>query len=84
MAQLNGKHTIFGQCDAHTVLLVSSIARVERNSEDKPTIPVVVNNGNDCEGRAAAAAGSAGGRKMWCLRELRRSVTRQPWRTPKL
>ena len=41
--QLNGKHTIFGQCDAHSVLLVSSIARVERNSEDKPLTPVIVN-----------------------------------------
>jgi peptidyl-prolyl cis-trans isomerase A (cyclophilin A) len=40
---LNGKHTIFGQCDAHTVLLVASIARVERNSDDKPITPVVVN-----------------------------------------
>jgi peptidyl-prolyl cis-trans isomerase A (cyclophilin A) len=41
--QLNGKHTIFGQCDAHTVLLVASIARVARNSDDKPTTPVVIN-----------------------------------------
>jgi peptidyl-prolyl cis-trans isomerase A (cyclophilin A) len=41
--QLNGKHTIFGQCDAHSVLLVASIARVERNSEDKPLTPVVIN-----------------------------------------
>jgi len=41
--QLNGKHTIFGQCDAHTVLLVSSIARVERDSSDKPLTPVVIN-----------------------------------------
>jgi len=40
---LNGKHTIFGQCDAHTVLLVASIARVERNAEDKPLTPVVMN-----------------------------------------
>jgi peptidyl-prolyl cis-trans isomerase A (cyclophilin A) len=40
--QLNGKHTIFGQCDAHSVLLVASIARVERNSEDKPLAPVVI------------------------------------------
>ncbi|HEY4354171.1 MAG TPA: peptidylprolyl isomerase [Acidobacteriaceae bacterium] len=40
---LNGKHTIFGQCDEHSVLLVATIARVERNSEDKPTTPVVVN-----------------------------------------
>ncbi len=29
--ELNGKHTIFGQCDAHSVLLVASIARVERS-----------------------------------------------------
>ena len=41
--QLNGKHTIFGQCDAHSVLIVASIARVERNSQDKPVTPVVVN-----------------------------------------
>lgn len=41
--ELNGKHTIFGQCDAHSVLIVASIARVERNSEDKPNTPVVVN-----------------------------------------
>jgi peptidyl-prolyl cis-trans isomerase A (cyclophilin A) len=40
---LNGKHTIFGQCDPHSVLLVSSIARVERNSDDKPFTPVVIN-----------------------------------------
>jgi peptidyl-prolyl cis-trans isomerase A (cyclophilin A) len=41
--QLNGKHTIFGLCDAHSVLLVSSIARVERNSSDKPLTPVLIN-----------------------------------------
>src|SRR3984957_18758937 len=41
--QLNGKHTIIGLCDAHSVLLVASIARVERNSEDKPITPVVIN-----------------------------------------
>ena len=40
---LNGKHTIFGQCDSHSVLLVASIARVERNAEDKPLTPVVMN-----------------------------------------
>jgi peptidyl-prolyl cis-trans isomerase A (cyclophilin A) len=40
--QLNGKHTIFGQCDAHSVLLVASIARVERNASDKPLTPVVI------------------------------------------
>jgi peptidyl-prolyl cis-trans isomerase A (cyclophilin A) len=41
--ELNGKHTIFGQCDAHSVLLVASIARVARSSEDKPDVPVVIN-----------------------------------------
>jgi peptidyl-prolyl cis-trans isomerase A (cyclophilin A) len=41
--QLNGKHTIFGQCDTHTVLLVASIAHVERNSDDKPVTPILIN-----------------------------------------
>ncbi len=41
--ELNGKHTIFGQCDAHSVLIASSIARVERNPQDKPLVPVVLN-----------------------------------------
>lgn len=41
--ELDGKHTIFGQCDAHSVLLVASIARVERDSSDKPLTPVVIN-----------------------------------------
>jgi peptidyl-prolyl cis-trans isomerase A (cyclophilin A) len=41
--ELNGKHTIFGQCDAHSVLLVASIARVPRDQNDKPLIPVTVN-----------------------------------------
>jgi peptidyl-prolyl cis-trans isomerase A (cyclophilin A) len=40
---LNGKHTIFGQCDEHSVLLVASIARVDRDPNDKPTTPVVIN-----------------------------------------
>jgi peptidyl-prolyl cis-trans isomerase A (cyclophilin A) len=41
--QLNNKHTIFGQCDAHSILLVASIARVERSADDKPITPVVIN-----------------------------------------
>lgn len=40
--QLDGKHTIFGQCDAHSVDLVRSIARVDRNDSDKPQTPVVI------------------------------------------
>ena len=41
--ELTGKHTIFGQCDAHSVLLVASIARVERDPGDKPVTPVIIN-----------------------------------------
>lgn len=41
--ELNGKHTIFGQCDPHSVLVEASIARVDRNSDDKPITPVVIN-----------------------------------------
>jgi peptidyl-prolyl cis-trans isomerase A (cyclophilin A) len=40
--ELNGKHTIFGQCDAHSVLLAASIAHVERDASDKPLTPVVI------------------------------------------
>jgi peptidyl-prolyl cis-trans isomerase A (cyclophilin A) len=40
---LDGKHTIFGQCTPHTVLMVATIARVDRNSDDKPLTPVVLN-----------------------------------------
>ena len=40
--ELDGKHTIFGQCDAHSVLLVASIARVDRDDHDKPRTPIVV------------------------------------------
>jgi peptidyl-prolyl cis-trans isomerase A (cyclophilin A) len=43
VAELNGKYTIFGQCDAHSTLLAASIARVERNASDKPLTPVVMN-----------------------------------------
>lgn len=39
---LNGKHTIFGQCDDSSILVVKSIARVERDSNDKPIDPVIL------------------------------------------
>jgi peptidyl-prolyl cis-trans isomerase A (cyclophilin A) len=42
MAELDGKYTIFGQCDAHSTLLAASIARVDRDKNDKPTTPVVI------------------------------------------
>ncbi len=41
--ELNGKHTIFGQCDAQTISRVKAIARVERNATDKPITAVVIN-----------------------------------------
>ncbi|HEY0264719.1 MAG TPA: peptidylprolyl isomerase [Granulicella sp.] len=40
--ELNGKHTIFGQCDAHSVLIAASIARVQRDENDKPLSPVII------------------------------------------
>ena len=39
---LDGKYTIFGQCDPHTVLIVATIARVDRNSSDKPLAAVTL------------------------------------------
>ncbi|MGD0799553.1 MAG: peptidylprolyl isomerase [Acidobacteriaceae bacterium] len=39
---LDGRYTIFGQCDTHTVLITASIARVERDHNDKPTTPVLI------------------------------------------
>ncbi len=40
---LDGKYTIFGQCDPHTVLMAEGIALVDRDAQDKPLTPVVVN-----------------------------------------
>jgi peptidyl-prolyl cis-trans isomerase A (cyclophilin A) len=39
---LNQHYTIFGQCDESSVLVVKTIARVERDSKDKPVQPVVL------------------------------------------
>jgi len=41
--ELDGKYTIFGQCDDNSVALVAQIARVDRNSNDKPTTPIILN-----------------------------------------
>lgn len=40
--ELDGKYTIFGQCDSHSVLMVATISRVERTSQDKPLTPVIL------------------------------------------
>ena len=39
---LNQHYTIFGQCDDSSVLVVKTIARVERDSQDKPLQSVVL------------------------------------------
>jgi peptidyl-prolyl cis-trans isomerase A (cyclophilin A) len=39
---LNQHYTLFGQCDEASVAVVKAIARVERDSNDKPLTPVVL------------------------------------------
>lgn len=39
---LNGHYTLFGQCDDASVDVVKAIARVPRDSDDKPLSPVVL------------------------------------------
>ena len=39
---LNQHHTIFGQCDDPSIGVVKAIARVERDPNDKPVTPVVL------------------------------------------
>ena len=40
---LNQHYSLFGQCDESSVQVVAAIARVQRDSEDKPLTPVVLN-----------------------------------------
>jgi peptidyl-prolyl cis-trans isomerase A (cyclophilin A) len=44
VTELDGHYSIFGQCDAHSVVIAASIARVQRNASDKPLTPVVINH----------------------------------------
>jgi peptidyl-prolyl cis-trans isomerase A (cyclophilin A) len=39
---LNGHYTLFGQCDDASVDVVKAIARVQRDADDKPLAPVVL------------------------------------------
>jgi peptidyl-prolyl cis-trans isomerase A (cyclophilin A) len=39
---LNGHYTLFGQCDDASVDIVKAIARVPRDSDDKPLTPVLL------------------------------------------
>lgn len=43
-ASLNGGYTIFGQCDEASVTLVKKIARMGRDSNDRPNQPVKINH----------------------------------------
>jgi peptidyl-prolyl cis-trans isomerase A (cyclophilin A) len=40
---LDQRHTIFGQCDQPSISVVSSIAHVQRDADDKPLEPVTLN-----------------------------------------
>jgi peptidyl-prolyl cis-trans isomerase A (cyclophilin A) len=39
---LNQHYTLFGQCDDASVVVVKTIARVERDGNDKPLTPVIL------------------------------------------
>jgi peptidyl-prolyl cis-trans isomerase A (cyclophilin A) len=41
-ATLDGGYTLFGQCDDASVELVKKIARMPRNSNDRPNSPVKI------------------------------------------
>ena len=41
---LDQKYTIFGQCDPRSVIVVKTIARVDRDGRDKPVTPVFLKN----------------------------------------
>jgi peptidyl-prolyl cis-trans isomerase A (cyclophilin A) len=53
---LNGGYTIFGQCDDATVALVKQIARMGRDSNDRPYRPVKINHITIAKAGAAPAA----------------------------
>jgi|GEM_PF-1574625 len=42
VSRLDGNYTIFGQCDEASVKVVEAIARVPRDSHNKPDTPVVI------------------------------------------
>jgi peptidyl-prolyl cis-trans isomerase A (cyclophilin A) len=53
---LNGGYTIFGQCDEASVALVKQIARMGRDSNDRPYRPVKINHITIAKAGAAPAA----------------------------
>ena len=63
---LDGKYTIFGQCDEHTVLMVATIARVDRNSQDKPLTTGGYKQGLHCARGPGHATGPHAARCTRC------------------
>ena len=61
--QLTGKHTIFGQCDSHSVMLVAGIARVPRNADDNE-------QGDHRAGRSTTASAAGDPRKRSSTRRF--------------
>lgn len=57
---LNGGYTIFGQCDEPTIALVKQIARMGRDSNDRPYRPVKINHITITKGGPPSAKPSAG------------------------
>lgn len=55
---LNGGYTIFGQCDDASVALVKQIARMGRDSNDRPFRPVTINHITIVHGSATAKSTS--------------------------
>ena len=55
-AHLNGRHTIFGQCDDASIALVKKIARVPRDPQDRPFQPIRITHLTIVRGGAAAGA----------------------------
>ena len=56
---LNGGYTIFGQCDDASVVLVKQIARMGRDSNDRPYRPVKINHITISKAGAAPKPASA-------------------------
>jgi peptidyl-prolyl cis-trans isomerase A (cyclophilin A) len=53
---LNGRHTIFGQCDDASVTLVKQIARMGKDENDRPFRPIKINHISIERGASAAAS----------------------------
>ncbi len=74
---LNGKYTIFGQCDEATVALVKQIARMSTDSNDRPYRPVKINHISIQKAGGAARSAASPAKKPAA------AATPKPATTPK-